>query len=554
MKDWKDKLRPEDFPVHTTDKEKRFRNIKSRIGALIGQETEISEKDIFITEFSPDDVNYFIKLLRENRPGDYTEENATVLENKLERAFNQWFGKHSEKCPYEPFFWALKITDGYLGSIMNNAHPVPWVVRLIGGTLLKYWDSDDAQHINILRNIITNWDWYQPVHVAIWMYGSLTETNDEKIDEELRTQWLYRAMYYPTAFEALLVRKKTARNIQELMSFVSRDIQNDRYGAVIPITGDMREKMKYYIQHSSREEQNIELTYYKDSLGGCSKKARIWYQEVFGEITNPDEIENLIKAWTPEAMADPCRRNKLEAELEKLFISINKQVISMGGRSGNKLFVSAIIDTAGRDFSFSTQFYVKDMMFTSAVCPEYEEFIVQKYHEADKEFTSDRDFVYGCAYCYISSPELLEKLVSVYHLRGTGNENAKYLFSETRKKYQSKFKDYIKRLVDSCIDNEALSVALISNCARIYDQKSAYLYPTSINRICDRFMESICGEGANSVRYANLLMDLYSSIANFKNRKTYYPNLQKILNTKSPLLEDARSRANQILTTVYSPI
>ena len=70
MKDWKDKLRPEDFPVHTTDKEKRFRNIKSRIGALIGQETEISEKDIFITEFSPDDVNYFIKLLRENRPGE----------------------------------------------------------------------------------------------------------------------------------------------------------------------------------------------------------------------------------------------------------------------------------------------------------------------------------------------------------------------------------------------------------------------------------------------------------------------------------------------------
>ena len=95
MKDWKDKLRPEDFPVHTTDKEKRFRNIKSRIGALIGQETEISEKDIFITEFSPDDVNYFIKLLRENRPGDYTEENATVLENKLERALNQLFGKHS---------------------------------------------------------------------------------------------------------------------------------------------------------------------------------------------------------------------------------------------------------------------------------------------------------------------------------------------------------------------------------------------------------------------------------------------------------------------------
>lgn len=546
MIDWKDKLREADFGQDEYE-DNYEENFRSLIDSAMKQDSGITEDKIFLTDFSIDDVNDFINILKSNP----TENHRYDLEKVLENEILNWCKEHPERCPYEPFLWAIKISDGYVGSIQYNAVPQLWKIEAVCKAMLSVWDN---KYISIIKNIITTWDWYQPVHIALLLYGERTDVNDEDTDNFIRTHWLRRTMYYQVAFDALCKKKKTLENIQALMFFVSQDTHTDLNNALITITKKMRNNMKYYILNSSEDEYAMELTYYKDRQSQFSKKAKLWCAEVFNEGLNDNDIIQFIRKWTPSELSDYNKESELERNLYRFFEMDNTKVITLAGKSGNSLFISAVLNLIEqKDFGFATQFYFKNIMLTAAVCPEYSEFIEKKYSLADNQYLNDEDFIYGCAYCYVHNPEILYRLISVYYLNGTGNNNAKYLFSALRIKYSEQFIAAIKKITDQCLNSLTLSMTLISNCGNIYDHKSYHLYPIDFDKICKKLLEEICLEGSSAPRCASILMDLYEHIVTYTNRARYYDDLQKILETKSHLLKDARTRANKKIIQIYNP-
>ena len=133
----------------------------------------------------------------------------------------------------------------------------------------------------VLNNVLTNWDWYQPIHVMLYVYKRLTQLNDEAIDKYIRDNLMYRALYSEAAFFCLCDKKKTEENIKALMRFVSQDAQRDLNMSEIQITKRMLSMVEKYLRESSQSEFAVAQTYYTDELFSCGRKARAHFDGIF---------------------------------------------------------------------------------------------------------------------------------------------------------------------------------------------------------------------------------------------------------------------------------
>ena len=528
-------------------------SIPDPYGTVIEQDAGDTKTTVFITRFSPNDINDFIQLLGKNSPLQHRHDLEIVLSEYL----SNWRYDHPDQCPYEPFLWALKFTDNYIGSLQNNANPQPWILQAVGKTLANVWDEQNQLFIQVLQNVLNRWDWYQPVHAMLYLYQTLTSVNDEQIDQYIRNEWLYRALYSTTAFNCLLEKKKSKENIQALMRFVSQDIQKDLNMTPIPITKKMRTAMNDYIENASDEEFALAETFYRDSLYNCSKKARQSFDEVFSKNEAANSIYKIISDWKNAQTETDVRI--LKKQLRNLFEKDSKkaaEVISAAAASDCNQLVAEVLNLVKQqDIGFNTQFLVKAIAESAGVCNAYSEFVTRKFKEHHETVFDDESFIYGCAYCHMGHPEILGDLFNAYFLDSIGLKNAKYLFSILQYRYLKQFTEQVEKITNRCLSDENMALALIQSCSQIYSSKNANFYPSPFDQVCELLVTKVLEEGSSAARYASALMDLYEQIVDVKNRDRYHDALQKIaLDTHSFPLDMPRKRAKNLIRSIYSAL
>ena len=555
MEDWREKLSSiitdndiSEEPIH----ENSF--WESIIDSVLVQDSGVAKKGIFLTDFSPDDVNDFIKMLNSIRPEYHRNDLGILLEEKI----NNWCVEHPTRCPYEPFLWALKITDGYIGSIQHNAKPQPWKIEAVCKAMLSIW-SKEPVYFDIIKNIITTWDWYQPVHVAIALYGEINDINDDETDKYICEHWLFRLPYYESAFNTLIKKRKTKNNIQALMYFVSQDKQTDLNNAKIQITKRNKDALSFYIRHASKDECAIAHTYYIDSLYNCSRNARIVFEEIFNESSETAVPEHIRKWQNISNSGSSNDLNRLKIELFNMFENNDRQIITLAGRSGNHQLISELLEIIdNREFSFKTQFIFKAMLDVVSGCVEYRNYIQSKLTPEllSQDTLSDKEFVYCCTCCCLekNSLDLVNRLIKEFYMKGIGGLNAKYLFLYMKTIYPEKYNKCIDEIVALCSNDIHTSINLINNCSKVCDVKTQQLYPVAFDKVCDQLMTVICAEGSDALRCARTLLALYDRIVTPNNRSRYYQSLQKIMETKSHFLESAREQANKKIIEIYKGV
>jgi len=523
--------------------------IPDPFGVAVEQDSGITETRVFITHFSVNDVNDFIALLLDNPPLKHRYNLESLLKENLE----DWCYDHPGDCPYEPFLWALKISDNYIGSLQNNAIPQPWIVEAVGNALYSVWDENNQKFFKVLRNVLDSWDWYQPIHVMLYLYGCLSSVNNSDVDRCIREKWLYRALYSKTAFNCLCKKKKTRENIQALMRFVSQDIQRDSNMAEIQITRKMRLEMNSYIQSMSDEEYAWAKTYYIDSLYNCSRKARQSFEKIFIDEPN-DDVKKFISDWKINHTETEIRA--LKKKLNNLFQRDSDTLISEVAYSKSDELVSEVLSLVeDQKIVFETQFFVRAIVKNANICKDYYEFIISRFAECDPEFADDKSFIYGCAFCQLGHPELLERLFVSHFLKSVGLINGRYIFSDLRIFYSKQFNDQVDKLTNFCLSDENSALTLVLSCSKIYTTKNITAYPVSFDKVCKMLLEKVLDEDQHSARYASALMDLYECIVGVSNRGRYKDPLQQIaLETHVPALDGACRRAKKVIRRIYGAL
>lgn len=522
-------------------------SIPDPFGVAIEQDSGITEVHVFVTQFSSSDVSDFALLLTENSPFQHRYN----LESILTQYLADWCYDHLDECPYEPFLWALKITDNYIGSLQNNLTPQPWVIEAVGNALLSVWNDTAEDFVAVLQNVLCTWDWYQPIHVMLYLYQCLESVNNEVIDKRIREHWLYRALYSTTAFNCLCHKKKTKENIETLLRFISQDTQKDLNMAEIQITQKMRMTMGKYIYNTSKEEYAWAKTYYMDNLYNCSKKARQEFEEIFEDDDIAAELQSFLLEWKNDHVETEIK--VLKKKLSNLFQKDAIRVISEVALSNSNILICEVLNQiAQQENIFNIQFSVKAMIKSVNVCRQYHEFILNKYEELNHDFLDDISFIYGCAFCQMGHPEILADLFKAHYLRSIGLINGRYIFADVRKCYIRQFNDQVEKVTEECLADEESALALILSCSKIYYSRNANTYPIAFNKICEMLLSKVLAETSGCTRYASALMDLYERIVNTQNRGRYKDALQNIaLRTHIFILEDARCRAKKLLTEVY---
>ncbi len=515
------------------------------VDSVMGQDSGISESDVFISEFSSDDVNDLKNVLISYKP----IQNRYTFQKKLELTLHQWCNEHHDSCPYEPFLWALKCVDGYVGSIKYNAVPQEWIIRGVCNALRSVWKSS---YRDVLKHIITKWDWYQPIHVALFLYGELRNVNDEEIDEYIREQWLYRVLYCRTALNTLCQKQRSEENIHALMQFVSRDKHTDFNRAQLDVTKHMRETVQSYLKSLSDNQFSVAKTYFNDYLYNCSRTAKGFFEEIFGIRDADQNVPDFLEKWN-----DVSNRNnhigELRLELSNILNSqkSSTELINIAASGKNSALRQEIIRILERNFDFFTQFKLIRIIAKANVCSEYRDFIANKYNNTAGGFYDNEKFAYGCAYCCIGHSDIMFELVQEFFFNISVSENAKYIFHQLRTYDSQEFNKCIDKLVDMCLDNMEYSLEVISNCAVIYKNKMAVQYPKAFNTICNMLMKRIIEEKTDAPRYGNVLIELYESIVTVYNRTYYYDALNAMSKTKSFALRSMRERAQKKITSLY---
>lgn len=544
-----EQLKQQEMDVYA-GKEDLLPSIPDPFGVAVEQDTGITEAKVFITRFSENDVNDFLYFFSKIIPVQHRYD----LESFLREILADWCYDHPGDCPYEPFLWALKMTDNYIGSLQNNAIPQPWIVEAVGNALSSVWDDKNRQFMHVLQNVLNSWDWYQPVHAMLCLYQCLNDVNDEKIDKCIREQWLNRALYSTAAFHCLCKKKKTSENIHVLMRFVSQDIQKDINMVEIQITRKMREEMITYLQNATEEEYALAKTFYTDSLFNCSKRARGNFDLVFHTTGPDDPVKKFICEW--KACHTESEKRALKRKLHNLFQKDADNVIVQIAVSELSDLIGEVLNLVEQQgIEFETQFWVKAIVKNANVCIEYYDFIIRKFEECGSEIIDDKSFIYGCAFCQLGHPELLNKLFTAIYLQSVGLKNGGYIFLDLRTGYSKQFNEQIANITNLCLTDMNAAFTLIMSCSKIYNAKNVTLYPVAYDKVCNMLLGQVIKENENAARYASALMDLYERIVIVSNRGRYGESLQKIaVGTHNLALESARNRATKLIISVYGAL
>ena len=505
-----------------------------------------SVERVFVTKFYPEDVEDFRKILQANLPQRFQETAKANLSALLINAIREWLRIHTEsECFVEPFLWALKETDNYIGSIAyGNSMPPPWIVDEVGCALLNFWKNNNDVYSAVLRNVLLKWDWYQPLHLMMNVYSGLDQYHDEALDKKLREEWLHRIYYANAVIKCLCKKPHTRENIHALMTFVSVDKQQDMLQQTTPInvTKKMRETVCDYLRDADEKLYAYAKEYYTANKLNFSVKAKKEFDWVFRiiEPKQTDDIEAYVNRWA-KAGRDSDELQDLEVQLVYMLDDKNSEttLIETAGTLPN--LTQRIATYYGeKQLSYQTQFPLGIIARQSGKVPAYRHFLEQRYLEKATGLHNKHSVQIGCAYCLTGHPEMVEPLARAIFLFGLG-EFSNVIFLDIIDKYSKQYKAAVEKIRDECLKDIRRACTLLTNCTAFIPKSSIDRkhYPTVFDEVCKFVLKEMLaqlqdnGNVRDAVQYGKALVRLIEKVADVINRGNYKEMLEAIINAQT---------------------
>ena len=527
-----------------------------------------SIESVFVTKFSPGDVDDFRKILQANLPQRYQQNAKNNLGALLEKAIKEWLRINTDsECFVEPFLWSLKETDNYIGSITNgNVTPPPWIISEVGNALLRFWKKNNPDFSAVLRNVLLNWDWYQPLHLMMYVYSRLENYQDEALDMKLRKDWLHRLYYANSVIECLCAKPRTRDNIQALLQFVCTDTHQDilQQTTTFPVTKTMRENVRGYLASAEKEFFAYAEECYIAFRPNVSKKAAKSFDCLFGINTGSDQLDQIkefVNRWAKNQQND-----------EELALLETQLVYNLDDEKTNTLLIQTadklpkLTEKIAQFYSeqqltFKTQFPLCTIAKSSANIPAYKKLIEQRYQEDGADLKNEASVQIGCAYCLTGHPELVEPLTRAVFLDGLGVQ-CRHIFFQITPSYANQFKFAAEKIRDDCLKDINLACRLLSNCTELFTNDPAVHthYPIIFDVVCSFVKDECCkqlksdGNISTAVVYGKALVNLLEKVADFTNRRNYTMMLKDIMDnqTKNPIFDlSVKEHARKLYKKLY---
>ena len=503
---------------------------------------------IFVSEFTESDIDYFLTCLDKvpsDAPGNSVRDN-------LISCISRWIMDNPQGSCYEVFLWALKIHDNYVGTIKGGAVPDSRKMSQVVDALSTVWDSNNTLLLQTIKNVLSKWTWFQPIHVCLALYGKLSkeqEVKDEEIDELIRTNWLKRALYTRTAFFCLCDLIPSQENIKAIMEYIKVDRFLDDTETPIEITKPIRKAAKYYLVGLDKELMSWAKSYYRDAMKNCSRASREVFSDIFeeGPGSETPELELIVSKW---AKSSSSEKQVLLSKFKVLFTAERSQVSVLERLPSGQLVDAAlsIIDTQGD--LFQQQFTY--MALISANRQEYRQYIFTKAEQLSSSgVKNDEWFVACCAASILGKTEYISDLCKEIFTNGTGATKGQFIFNQIRTRYINQFNDALTEIIRASENSLEMANSVILNCVKIYKRSITY-YPIVFDRLAMFVLNNSVMNPAANVRYIKNVLDLIDGIANPQNRTRYYDMLM-IISSCTSIPADIKKRAESKIATLYPP-
>lgn len=519
----------ESIPVAEWRLEKDFSDIRSIINN--------SDNKCFITDFQESEITYFYKALNENPCFRDPEADRANLDH-LRRILKIWeklFCNNSEKSPLEPFLYALKLSDGIVGSLSTSQIPRDDQLESFADALIPYWKYHTDAGRKIFRHMMVNWNWYQPLAVLIKMYELCPEFSDPEIDEILRELRLPSPNYAHIVIDCL-TEHPTKENQEHLLKFFSRSIHSDELSnGMIQIDLRMQHAFKFMLQRYPRETAGMKSLYQQTYRSRYDKTARGYMDKIFNLKSKEDQIRDLFQQYYA---------TNSEQERGIILHSLSKDW-NPHETKNHWLFRSVkdkgMLDLAAKGIQDISGFAYGSAVFNLSLSPyvgskEHVRKIFSNVKENDENWLSC-----ACASYNLDQKPSLEQLARAYFLPQSrkpgfsGKAQIQWLTKDpdpNDKDYQKKllrgkeFKKVVEMLVDELKSQPDKWQVFFSACSALYDRQDyKATYPVKIDQLLEASIPYAAKGNTILITYT---INLISIIMNHENRERYRPMLMKI--------------------------
>lgn len=469
---------------------------------------ENASEKCFLNPFSQNDIIFFQKRLA--NPLFRNQRLFLEKQRLLEQILSSWLQSKKGKSvnPLEPFLYALKLSDGIVGSASNVANPNPNQLETFASALLPYWDVNSKEDTRLICHILVNWDWYQPLLVVIKMYQLKAPYINEDIDEILRLRKLFTPDYATVTFECLSCHI-SKYNTETLLDFVSRSHQISIVtSSEIQVTKRMRDLFEKMYNYAPTEIQGMLKKLYCDKYRAyADTKSRHFLDDVIGISPPPDDIYEHFRRYKDSSGDEKQQHydyivknwNLAENGHQKLCRQIpDENILDLMKRKLQNVNGSAYGAVL---FNLAENHYSKAQKF---VKEEYEKTSLQ-----------NRQWVAcACALNHMSNKPQMAEIAEQFFIYGRGYLYKRQLQWLTRDSQKSKqLREAVCNLHKDIAEKPNKWGIFIQSCYEFYSGEYGITnYPIEIDQLLKK---SIPYYASN---YPNLIYDVLKVIENMMNR------------------------------------
>uniref|UniRef100_UPI004056F3C1 hypothetical protein n=1 Tax=Agathobacter sp. TaxID=2021311 RepID=UPI004056F3C1 len=247
--------------------------------------SKYKDEKIFKYPTAEEEVVYFREIFAELRK----KSDANYVWYRLKESVDNRLEENSENL-LEAYLYALKLEDGCFGSELRGNSVNQEMLSAYEKAVAHIYENKKYRNkfMEVMKHVLVNWEWYQPLLLVISLFGDYPECGDEEVDEIMRTHLLFRKIFSRTTF-LTLCHRPTEENFKALFDFLkaynNKDVVTgnifipDRYmieafddAMKLPENSALREYLKDIYRNTYDERSII-------------RPMRRWFEKWFGRIT-----------------------------------------------------------------------------------------------------------------------------------------------------------------------------------------------------------------------------------------------------------------------------
>jgi hypothetical protein len=513
---------------------------------------------IFLTSFKREDVEFFIEAFEDLKSTTrLSPDGMNILEQTLTGIINDWIGFDAtvRRCPFEPFLYALKAVNGVIFTLKDT--PNEMLVKAYARVLESYWEAGSDEHTQIVKNILSNWDWGQPVFVAIGMYACHTQDNDPEIDEIMLKRLLYTRLYAEAAYVCLANRPGGINSARALIDY----IREDSHPALntktpIEVTNSMKRELKGYLKNIDPDIYRELAEEYTETIKhkSISKNGRKCLDSIFKvRKPQPSSFNDILKEY-PSIPAD--EKETFAVRLRLAYSESRREDNDALTRIDDPELLETVIGIVEDSSKNSGSMIFALMSFAKSKFEPARDYITQKY--AGLDIKNPRWLEYACAASMAGDSVALDYIFEQFFFKGasTAEQNRGFVMRCFLRENKNDAGPAMKKLFDKVIHSPEMQPPFLIACLELFKNRdfSEKFYPEVFDGVWRDMTAKALMRKPPDTRTLSYIVDLVSYVANNSNKSSYEKMLTEISITKdekSYKLPEILKRVDSLMLNLY---